>query len=160
MADLTQSITYRGVEINSASVTYGKIIGCLIDQIDYSEVEVRQFTEPLALANGLDVGGVWLGARQVRIAGTVYDTTRAACGGRIDVLEALFGPTAVFEVDPTSFGFAPLVFRSISGYVRTLYARSNGLRVTYNRDQFGGNYNDPLAIPWTVTMLAKNPAIT
>jgi hypothetical protein len=160
MADLSQSVTFRGVEINSASVTYGQIIGCVIDQIDYSEVDVRQFTEPLALAQGLDVGGVWLGARHVRMAGTVYDQTRAAAGGRIDMLEDLFAANGVFLVDPTSFGFAPLQFRSLSGYVRTIYVRSNGLRVSYNRDQFGGNYNDPLAIPWTVTMMAKNPAIT
>jgi hypothetical protein len=160
MADLTLAVTYRGIDLNATSLVHGEIVGGVVDVFDYSEVDVRQFTEPYALADGLDVGGVWLGGRRIRMAGTVYDLTRALVGARLDMLESLFSPTAAFIADPSSFGFAPLTFTSLSGSVRTIYARPDGLRVTYNRDQFGGRYNDPLAVPWAVTMLAKNPAIT
>lgn len=162
MADLTQPVAYRGVALNTVTVSPAGIVGCTVDAFDYSDLDVRQFTEPLALADGLDVGGIWLGARRVKLRGTVYDTTRALAFVRMDTLDAAFAPRAAFLLDPLTFGYSDLTWWKLgaSGLVlKTLSVRSDGLRVEYIRDKTGGSNTDKLAIQWSVQLMAKNPAI-
>ena len=151
MCDLNNAFSFRGFALNTTTVTGGGgsgtgIAGCTLDSIDHSEVEIRQFMEPLALRNGIDVGGVWLGGRHVRMAGTIYGVTRAAAFAAEAALRAVMLP------EPGTFGFYP--FALTEG---TLFVRPNGLRVVWERRMFGGAADDPLAIPWSVTMYAKDP---
>ena len=127
--------------------------------MDVSPVEIRQFREPLALADGQDVGGVWQGGRTVTIHGTVYDVTRGKTMDRLEALAAVMLPVS------GTFGFYDLTWyrakEASPGYVlQTLSVLPNGLRVEFDRKRDGGLDANPLAIPWSVTMFAKNPAIT
>lgn len=150
MCDLNNAFSFRGFALNTTSmVAYtdgARISGCQIATIDHSEVEIRQFTEPLALQNGIDVGGVWLGARHVRMTGTIYGVDRAAAFASVASLTALMLP------EPGTFGY--YAFALTEG---TLYVRPHGLRVVWDRNMFGGAASMPLAIPWSVSMYAKNP---
>lgn len=163
-ADLTRAVAFGNTALNT--VTQGSeaaLSGCKVTLFDASEVEVRQFTEPLALGQGLEVGGVWYGARHVRINGIVYGTTRGAAFDAIGVLEAAFDPTAIYIATPASFGYGSLTWyvkTASTATQRTLYCRPNGLHVAITDDMFGGPDSAPLGIPWSVTLLAKVPTIT
>lgn len=160
LADLTRAVAFQGVALNTTTITNGVITGCQVDLLDLSKVEVRQFREPLALAQGLDVGGVWFGGRHVTLQGTVYGSSRADADSRIGTLEAAFDPTAIYGATPGSFGYAALTWYSIGGGAqRTLYCLPEGLQVASRRGLFGGPDGAPLAIPWTVQLLAKNPVV-
>ena len=91
--DLTRAIAYRGIALNTVAdtLTSGQttIAGCQVDMFDLSDLEIRQFGEAMALADGIDVGGVWLGARRVAMRGTVYDASRGEAYARI---AARYGP--------------------------------------------------------------------
>ena len=158
--DLDNSVTYRGTELNSISVTPAGIVGCQVEEADTSEVELRQFVEPLALQSGFDVAGVWLGHRWIRLSGHVSDLTRGKTFDRLFALEALFEPTAPYVADPTTFGYAPLIFSEWTpggALPRSINVLSHGLRYSFVRSMFGGEEAQPLAIPWTVTLVAKDP---
>jgi len=146
MCDLNNSFSFRNFALNTVSKTTSGLSGCQIESIDHSEVEIRQFTEPLALKNGIDVGGVWLGGRHVRITGTIYGTSRSAAFASLASLEAVMLP------EEGTFGYYDFPFTE-----GTLSVRPNGLRVVWDRRMYGGESADPLAIPWSVTMYAKDP---
>lgn len=146
MCDLSNAFEFRSVQLNTVSQSAAGITGCQIDSIDHSEVEIRQFTEPLALQNGIDVGGVWLGGRHIRMTGVVYGTSRQSAFDQIAALDVVMLP------EEGTFGYYAFVLTE-----GTLYVRPNGLRVVWDRRMYGGEATDPLAIPWSVTMYAKDP---
>jgi hypothetical protein len=146
MCDLNNAFTFRSFSLNTVTQSAAGITGCQLDSIDHSEVEIRQFQEPLALRNGIDVGGVWLGGRHIRMTGTIYGTSRAAAFAALASLEAVMLPAE------GTFGYYDFVLTE-----GTLSVRPNGLRVVWDRRMYGGESADPLAIPWSVTMYAKDP---
>ena len=151
MCDLNVAVSFRGFALNTVTITPGAgtgtgLSGCTLDTIDHSEVEIRQFTEPLSLVNGIDVGGVWLGGRHVRMTGTIYGVSRAAAFAAVATLT-----TAMLPVSGT-FGYYTLALTE-----GTLQVRPNGLRVVWDRHMSGGDASDALAIPWSATLYAKDP---
>jgi len=158
--DLGRAVGFRGYALNAMTETAGVVVGCLVDTMEIGEIELRQFTEPLALQNGLDFSGVWRGARTIRITGTVYDETRATAFDRLAALEAIMVPDAEYVATPASMGFGALTWYPIGGGgLKTINARSNGLRFAVGRSLFGGDVADPLAIPWSLTLFAKDPVV-
>jgi hypothetical protein len=158
--DLTRSVKYRNTELNSVTDSSDVLSGVRIDNADWSEVEWRQFMEPTALHDGLDIGPVYAGHRVIRLSGTVYGSTRKAAFEAIQALDALFAPTAPYVADATTFGYAPFVFYWHEGGVRvtkTFQVLSHGLRVVWRREWFGGSDRDPLAVPWTVMLVSNDP---
>jgi hypothetical protein len=159
MPDLSagKTLTFRGTSLNTAaaSVSNGQsvISGIKVTHLDVSAVEIRQFTEPLALLDGIDVGGAWLGARHIEMRGTVYGATHAAAADLITTLEALF------LIESGEFAFYALVFTKMStgGGTTTIYCRPNGLRYNYDWSKHAGDASLPLAIEWAVTLYAKDP---
>lgn len=150
MCDLNDPIPFRGIDLNTTTTVTNvdgpREQGCRVDSIDHGEVEIRQFREPLALMNGVDVGGVWLGGRVVRMTGTVFGVNRA------DALDRIAALTAIMLPVPGTFGYYPLALTE-----GTLNVLPTGLHVNWQRNTFGGNEAMPLAIPWSVTMYAKDP---
>lgn len=163
--DLNRPIFYRGIELNSPTTidptrVNGKpvIVGCQVDWFDPTEVEIRQFREPLALQDGIDVGGTWIGARRLSLRGTVYDKSRGETFDRLSALEE------VMTAQSGSFGYYPLTYYTISGVDGTLTLKSidclpNGLRYAIVRDEHGGDIDEPLAIRWSALLYAKRPAV-
>lgn len=159
--DLTRAVTFRSTNLNTIADSLISdqtvIIGCQLDSFDLSDIELRQFSEPLALADGIDVGGVWKGARKLSMHGTVYDENRGKTYDRIDALEAIMLP------DSGTFGYYALTFYTITGsgaVQKTLQARPNGLRYAIDKNKHGGNDADALAIQWAVSFYCKDPSVT
>lgn len=161
--DLTRAIAYRSIALNTVADTLTSeqttIAGCKVDLLDLSDLEIRQFGEPLALADGIDVGGVWLGARRIIMRGAVYDKTRGETYARLSALEDAMTPQ-----DGGEFGFFDLTFYTISGSTPTatqkkVSARPNGLRYAIDSSKHNGLDANPLSIQWAVSMFVKSPGI-
>lgn len=158
--DLTRAIAYRGFALNT--VSGDPAVGCAIETADISDVEVRQFIEPLALQDGFTMGPVYLGVRKVVLTGAVYDLSLGDACTRLASLEAALSPTAEYVATPATRGFANLTFyEPVTGTpLRTLSVRSNGLRVLWTRALFASSQWLPHAIPWSASFLAISPDIT
>lgn len=144
-------------ELNDATIG-SPIHGCKIENVDFSQLEVRQFTEDDGKEPGQDVGGVWLGARQVSMNGTLYGTDRSDLYVRIAAMEAAltpidgtYGLSTLEWSEPTDTGWG--------GNWRRLQVRPNGPRMTWEWDAHGGNEPDPLAIRWECSFIAYDPSI-
>lgn len=153
--DLTKSVQFAGVELNITTIDNSsgvpELYGCTVDNMDVSDIDVVQFTEKLALQDGLDIGGVWMGGRRPSMKGTVYGRNRSEAEAILDAMDAVMLPAT------GTFGLSALTFWA--GTQRSIQARPNGLRVGAVRDRQGGDDSDPVAIEWTCTFLAPRPAI-
>ena len=151
MCNLNNAFSFRGFALNTVTRTGrqggGPVIsGCELSTIEHDGVEIRQFTEPLALVDGIDIGGVWRGGRHVAMTGTIYGATRALAFSALDTLRGLLLPVS------GTFGLYALALTE-----GTLMVRPNGIRVVYDRHMYGGNDAEPLAISWSTTFYAPNP---
>lgn len=155
-ADLTKSVVFRGVELNSMGIIRqdGKpvLVGSQVDSLDLSRVDVVQFTEKLAMVDGMDYGGAWLGARSIAMTGAVKGANRNAVEDAIDEIDA------AFTIGTGTFGVYVLAY--YSNGARTISCRPNGLSVVSRRDTHGGEDSDPLSVLWSATFTAMNPAIS
>lgn len=164
--DLSRAVAFRSIQLNTVTESnvagLTVIIGNQLDFFDLSDLEIRQFTEPLALTDGIDVGGVWLGARRIVLRGTSYDKTRGECYDRIKALEDIMVPAS------GTFGFYDLTFSTIAGSsstpaTKTISCRPNGLRYAIDKSKHGLSAlqaDMPLAISWAVSLFVKSPSIT
>lgn len=153
--DLKADVTFRGQSLNSITRTNTAgqtvITGCQVLEFDPSAVDIRQFTEPLALVDGIDVGSTWLGARHPTLKGVMYGSSRSDGGSRISALEA------VCIAESGSLGYYDLVFTKLEGGTVTLSCRPNGLRYSADFSKHGGVDAMPIAIAWALTLFAKDP---
>lgn len=158
--DLTRAITYRGQDFNTIteSNSGGQTVlqGCSVEVLDLSNVEIRQFGQPLALADGIDVGGVWLGARHVIMQGNVYGSSRGDCWDRAAAREAILLPQPSGQ-----FGYYDFVFNTVTvgGVVEvTLSLRPGGMRYQVTRTKHGGPDANPVSLGWSCALYAKDPS--
>ncbi len=163
--DLTRPIVFRFFDLNDVTHSPAGNSGCTVTKADYGEVELKQFVEPKPLADGLDIGGVWQGKRTIHMEGVVYGLTRGEAFDKLRFLEDLMMPTAEYIADPTTFGYAWLFFYRPTGNagdwnIFSVECMSQGLRYTIRREMFGGDDLQPLAIPWAVTFVCRNPLIS
>ncbi len=161
--DLSRAIGFRSQALNTVTTTVidgtTVMVGCTVDSFDPTQVEIRQFTEPMALIDGIDVGGTWLGARHLVMAGTVYDKTRGECFDRLAAIEA------IMLSESGTFGYYALTYYTVSGSSstptqKTINVRPGGLRYVIYSDKHGGPDNGPCAVAWSVVFYAKDPAIS
>lgn len=173
--DTTRDIIYRNFKINDSTVAaqvdaedgLGKgITGCVIDDIDPDDVDVVQFKEKRAEADGLDVGKPFHGGRRIRVDGTVYGKTRALCYDLIRQLRATLDPVLASREIPADNGYLPMYwseptndaenFPSGAIAMRAL-VMPRGFRSPIVRDQHGGEDGDALAMSWSVIFEARDP---
>ena len=177
--DLTRDITYRGYLLNDSSIednvtggggTGTGIIGCTVDSIDMSDVDVVQFMEKRSQQDGMESGIPYLGTLRIRMAGTLYNLTRPAIYDDLMLLRAAMSPVLAYRESPLDYGYLPLYF-SIptlrtdadeypTGYADLrILAMPRSFQTTVQRDSMGGDDDDSLAIPWQATFIAKDPTI-
>lgn len=177
MADLIKNIIYRDFRLNdediSTNATQGNsvgsgISGSVLDSIDYNDVDVVQFMEKRSLEDGMDVGDVYKGARRIRVAGTLYGTTRADLYDRLDDLRAALDPVLAQADEPADKGYQPFYFSTPTlrlvefetGYIdKRLLAMPRALGYMLQRDTQGGDGMDSLAIPFQATLVCADPRI-
>lgn len=173
MPDLTEQMDYRGFVLNdpdiAENIVSGKAAGSVIDSADWSDVDVVQFTEKRSEDDGMDAGPVFLGGRRLRVAGTLYDTSRPLLYDRLRALRAALSPTLAFREDPSRKGYLDLNYvepttdEAYSGDAFKIALRMEALPRLVGwveqRDRIGGNAADALAIPYQATFTTINPRV-
>jgi len=167
--DLTQAVTYRGYNLNNAVVAAGIITGSQIDTIDYSNIASVGYREKRSLSDGLDASDVYLGARYIHLAGTIYGATREDVFDVLQDLRAALLATAALAESPTTLGYMPLAFSEPTadhvtwptGFIaKQMYARPfNTPAIRIDRDHIGGDANRGFSVQWSVDMEARDPRI-
>lgn len=175
--DLTREVIYRGVTLNVQDMDAARVpgvgigsgqVGCVLDSVDISDVDVVQFLEKRSQSDGMDAGEPFLGTRRIRMAGTLYNVTRALLYDDLASLRAAFSPVLAAREEPLDYGYRPLYFvwptnrveDYLSGAIELqVKAMPRAFSANFNRDQLGGGDEDALAIPWQATLICKDPAI-
>jgi len=175
--DLTHDVIYRNFYLNEGDiltfVTTGGgigtgISGCVIENVDLSDVDVVQFMEKRALQSGMDAGDIYLGARRVRLAGTLYGTTRANLFDRMRMLRSALNPVLAQDDEPDDKGFQPIYFSIPTSDTANydggkidlrILAVCRQLQMDFDRDKLGGDKDDAAALPWRATFIARDPRI-
>lgn len=170
--DTTRDIVYRNFLLNDSafaaqSMTDGSgqgLAGCVVDEFDPDDVDIVQFSEKRAEADGMDVGNPFLGGRRIRVSGTIYGKSRAACYDLLWALRATMSPVLSQREIPADHGYQPLYFNVPSvnpNYAGQIAMRAlvmpKGFRAPMNRDQQGGDDTDQLAIPWSAVFVMRDP---
>lgn len=163
--DLTLPVAHRGFALNTTTRSAGiatQRVGCQIDRWELDAPAVRQFMEPRALHDGLDVNEPFFDGRQARMWGTIYGATRAAFFSAVKALRDSLDPVLAYAADASNFGFTALTFsetRTGGTKAITLYVRPNGLSIIIDRDKTGGTANQGLSAPWSTSFIMRDPAI-
>lgn len=169
--DLTRPVAYRGFQLNTPINPGGglPLDGCQLDDVDYHEVAAYGYREKRSLSDGLDASDVFLGARTVRLAGTLYGQSHGDLFDTLAELRAALLPTSAFSESPGDLGYLPLTFEEATldltnystGYIsKMMRVRAMGTpRFAVVRDHVGGVSQYGLSIKWEVVMEAKDPRI-
>ncbi len=175
--DTTRDIIYRSFVLNDEDIddaTVGGggsgtgIEGCVVDTVDFADVDVVQWMEKRSQDDGMDVGEVNLGSRRIRMAGTLYSKTRLTLFDRLFELRAALNPVLAQREEPLDHGYRPLYFSVPTnraddypaGVIELqIKAMPRALQAIFNRDHGGGVDSDSLAIPWQATFLCRDPGI-
>lgn len=174
--DLTQPVQYRGFTLNDPDIMLNSVpgvgagaglIGCVIDSVQMSDVDVVQFMEKRSQQDGMDAGQPFLGTRRIRMAGTLYNVSRADLYDDLSALRAALSPVLAAREEPLDFGYRPLTFIQptasedwpggfIPLQVKAMPRSFDGM---FGRDNLGGEATDALAIPWQATFVCRDPSI-
>lgn len=176
--DTTRDIVYRGFTLNdesiSDSVTGGGAIGdgiegCVVDTVDFADVDVVQWMEKRSQSDGMDVGEVNYGSRRIRMAGTLYSKARTTLFDQLFTMRAALNAVLAQREEPLDHGYRPLYFSvptdRTDDYPEAVIplqirAMPRALQAVFNRDHTGGQADtDALAIPWQATFLCRDPGI-
>lgn len=174
--DLTQPITYRGFLLNDPSIAItggggtgaGIGPGSTVENVTFDDVDVVQFLEKRSLQGGMDAGQPFLGARRIRMAGTLYALDRATLFDLYWQLRAALSSDLAFAEEPGDEGYRPLYFSvptaRLSDYPDAviplrLLAMPRAFQAPFQSSAHGGSEDDPLAIEWNATFIMKDPSI-
>jgi hypothetical protein len=173
--DTTRDIIYRNFKLNdseaAASIDPGDglvkgITGCVVDDFDPDDLDVVQFSEKRAEADGMDVGTPFLGGRRIRLQGTVYGKTRALCYDNVLALRAAMAPVLASREIPGDKGYLPLYFSVPTNDTANFPSGAREMRALVmpkvfrapmNRDQHGGVDSDGLAVAWNAMFVMRDP---
>lgn len=175
--DTTRDITYREFLLNDEDIDESivgggaagsGIAGCVVDSIDFSDVDVVQWMEKRSQGDGSDAGDASLGVRRIRMAGTLYAKTRLTLFDDLWTLRAALNPVLAQREEPLDKGYRPLYFsvptnrasEYPSGAIALMVkALPRSFQQLTQRDNLGGDDDDALAVPWQATFLCKDPGI-
>ena len=172
--DTTRNIIYRGYYLNLSTIADGPLpdglgeglSGCVVDDFDPDDVDVVQFMEKRAEADGMDVGNPFLGGRRIRMAGTVYGKTRDLAYDEQLNLRAALNPILAQREIPDDHGFLPLYFSIPTNDTTNFPSGTRDMRAMVmpkafhcpiNRDEHGGVDSDQLAFNWSAVFTMRDP---
>lgn len=171
--DLSKQITYNGLTVNGAlsPVAGAPMSGYAVDQVEAAPVDVRAYTAPRALKDGLDATDVYLGGRRFSAIISVYGSTKGDFWDKAQDVLSAFSPTLAYTADSAALGFLAWDFYQPTadttnwptatypnGIPLRYYLRSTSLPLyAIRRDEDGGLVGGGLSKQFRVTMEAKNP---
>jgi len=168
--DLTRQIGYRGFAANTLTKDANNALyGCEIKKVDYPGVQGVGYDEKRAQADGFDASDVYLGKRLIGLTMAVYGRTRGECWDYLQQAINAFTPTAAYDESPGDKGYLPFDYYVPTanltdfpdGYIhRQVFARPvRGPTLQFDSDTHGGLDTQPLSIPFTVLLEAKDPRV-
>jgi hypothetical protein len=172
--DTTRDILYRGYYLNLSTIADDPIpdgigqgiSGCVVDDFDPDDLDVVQFMEKRAEADGMDAGNPFLGGRRIRMSGTVYGTTRALAYDEMMTLRSILHPVLAQREIPDDHGFLPLYFAIPTNDTANFPSGAREMRALVmpkafhcpiNRDSHGGTDSDALSFIWTAVFEMRDP---
>jgi len=172
--DTTRDILYRGYYLNLSTIADGPLpdgvgqglSGCVVDDFDPDDVDVVQFMEKRAEADGMDAGNPFLGGRRIRMSGTVYGKTRGLAYDEQLRLRAALNPVLAQREIPDDHGFLPLYFSIPTSDTANFPSAARAMRAMVmpkafhcpiNRDEHGGPDSDQLAFNWSAVFTMRDP---
>lgn len=173
MADLSLPITYNSLSINTVARTAGgaPMSGYLVDEFDYSRIDVSQKLDKKAIADGLDAQDLYLGGRHISMIVSVYGSTKGDFWDKAQDLLTAFSPTLAYSALSQALGFLPLDFYQPTADIVTwpLSAYPNGLPLRFyarpfatpayvaRRDEQGGLSGKGISKQFRISLLARDP---
>lgn len=167
--DLTRPILYRGVNLNDGETAVEGIEGTIVQRVRYAGVPGVGYTEKRALGDGRYASDVYQDWRLIQMDAVTHALSRGDLYDRLAAVVAAFTPRAAYVESPGDKGFLPLQFFwptddiawGIDGEIQLfIRARPRGQPdFVIDRDQTGGDDNDPLAVNWSVVLEAIDPRI-
>lgn len=173
MAKLSAQITYNSLTLNTATPRPGgaRMSGYLVDQFDPWSLEVAQYLEKRALADGVDASDVYLGRRTLSMIVAVFGSTWGDFWDKSDDLMAAFSPRLAYNADTANLGFLALDFyqptADIASWPTSAYPDGIPLRyycrptavnaVPIDRDRHGGDDNGGLSERFRIGLVARTP---
>lgn len=173
--DTSRDILYRGFLLNNSAtiVTPGNavgtgITGCMVDSVEFSDVDVVQYMEKRSEQDGMDAGSVFLGSRRIRMTGTLYALTRNLLFDALWTMRSAMSPVMAQRESPADKGYQPLYFSVPTNRAADYPAGAIDMRVLAMPRSFsyviqdgsqGGEDYDALAITWQATFICKDPSI-
>jgi hypothetical protein len=169
--DLNRPVAYRNFQLNTP-LNPGSGVpldGCQLDRVEYYQVDAFGYREKRSMSDGLDASDVYLGARTVRLQGTLYAQSAGDLYDTMAQFRAAMLPTAAFAEAPGDFGYMPLTFEEAtldeinypSGFIpKMMRVRALGTpRFVYMRDKVGGDSSFGYSVEWDIVFEAKDPRI-
>lgn len=173
--DTTRDIIYRNFKLNDSAIAdsidssdgLGKgIAGSIIEDFDPDDLDIVQFSEKRAEADGMDVGNPFLGGRRIRLTGTVHGKTRALCYDILWQLRQTLNPILAAREIPGDKGYLPMYFSVPTNDAAnfpsgTIDMRAlvmpKGFHAPISRDKHGGVDGDAMAMQWSAMLTMRDP---
>lgn len=110
--DLSRSITYRGLDLNSLAGLQPEtpLSGYTVSDCRFMDVEGFGYKEKRSMGDGYDASRVYLGARRLQLRGTIWAISPAELHDKVRAIRALFTPTLAYNESPETKGYMPLTF--------------------------------------------------
>lgn len=176
--DTNRSITYRGFLLNDPEIPDdyepgdgigSGLAGCSIQTVDYTDLEIVQYTEKRAQRDGMDAGDVFLSRRNIHMTGTIYARSRPAMFDALADLRAALSPTLAFRESLPDKGYLPLLFSvpttrvayTDDNFEIALRALAMPRQLSYQLGKAtqGGDDRKPLAVPFQCIFTMKDPSL-
>jgi len=168
--DTTLPVSYRGLTLTGAAGGPGgnnPIQGFRLTRATFSDVSVHGYTEKRSLDDGFDASDVFIGMRNIVLAGEVYSDRKAGLFDLLDLLRLKFTPTDAYNEDPSEQGFLPLAFQQPTLYTvywptgivdRVIYSRPSAQpQYDIQNSAIGGRPDDGYVVPFSTALIAKDP---
>lgn len=166
--DLSSPIIYNGLTATPPTPTPGAPrSGVEFESVDISDLTVDAYLARRALQDGMDVGDVYLGMRNVRIQGAALGTTAGQAFDKLQSVLHAFSPTIAYQADTANKGFLAFQFRQstistsvwTAGYVpMQFYLRPlTPPRYSIGRASTADPTQRGFSIPFSVNLIARDP---
>jgi hypothetical protein len=168
--DLTRSVTYRGLNLNSyvTKAGDGKRWGILLEDARFGSAPGVGYREKRAQDDGYDASDVTLGMRSISLHGYIYGYDRGDLFDRLQDLRSALTPSSSYHESPGLQGYLPLQFYMPTNHVTDFPAGYKQLMMlarpvnqpehVVKRDAGAfGIDTEGAAIEWNAPLEAKDP---
>ena len=162
--DLAESITYRGLDINTTVLGNGRVAGYTVEEVRLMPIDGVGYKEKRSLADGFDYGPVYLGKRDIFVRGVVYgEDANDHAQKRYNLLSA-FNPALCYKAAPLDHGFHALEFivpywNPVGPKSMLVYARPSEVPGTLVLPETNSQLDSPTSSLFELRLECRDPRI-